>query len=91
MSNEELQLQIDDLTRRIETMEKAQNLDQNALLSNILNGLKVSSIGSYDSSLVRTVTISSTPSYFDIPENPIGTATVNISGTNYRILLYSMT
>lgn len=90
MDNKELQRQIEALTQRVETMEKAQNLDQNVLLFDSLFSDK----GGYDTDLKRTIS-GSIPSgggsySFVVPEDPVGSLKINYKGTKYRILLYSL-
>jgi len=86
MNNEELQRQIVELTQRIETMEKAQNLDQNVLLFESL----LSNKGGYDANLKRTISIGSEGGSFVVPEDPINSLELNYKGIKYRILLYSL-
>lgn len=86
MSNEELQKQIDDLQNRLNTIEKAQNIDMNALLFESLLHDKTD----YADNLKRTVSVNATPYNFQVPEDPIGALQINYKGTNYRILLYSL-
>ena len=82
-----MQEQIDDLKKRIEIMEKAQNLDQNVLLfENIFTDK-----GSYGADLTRSVSIPAGGGSFSLPENPIGTLKVEYKGVKYRLLLYSLT
>ncbi len=96
---EELQKQIEELTNKVNEMEKAQNLNQNVLLFNELDKIfptkgymKTSSVTSYGADLSRSITISSTPQSFSVPENPLKSAIITASdGIKYRILLYSLT
>lgn len=91
---EELQRQIDSLKIELETLKNARDLDHNVLMYNALfNGRDIAIVGdisSYGSNLQRTIDIDATP-IFVVPENPINSAIININGTNYRILLYSLT
>lgn len=96
---EELQLQIDELNRKIVIMEKAQNLNQNAVLFTEFDKMlpkkgytKASNVTSYGADLKRSITISSTPQTFTVPKDPIDSAIITASdGNQYRILLYSLT
>lgn len=84
---EELKRQIEELTKRVETMEKAQNLDMNTLILDSLFSEK----GDYGADLKRTITIPVGGGSFIVPENPINSLKINYKGTKYRILLYSLT
>lgn len=81
-----MEQKIKELEERILKLEMAQNLDAKELF---LEGL-LHDKGDYGSNLQRTVNVSSTPFQFTIPENPINSLQINYKGTNYRILLYSL-
>lgn len=83
---EELKLKIEQLEKRVETMEKAQNLDQNVLLFDNLFNKK----GTYGADLKRTISLTGNAQDIEVTENPINSLQFNYKGTWYRILLYSL-
>lgn len=96
---EELQKQINILNERLTSIEKAQNMDATMLVFNEIDKIlpkkgytKTSDVTDYGSDLQRSITISSTPQSFTVPENPTDSAIITASdGNKYRILLYSLT
>ena len=83
---EKLNREMEVLKKKIETIENAQNLDMNTLMFESLLKEK----GDFGADLQRNINVTGTPFLFTVPENPIGSLKLNYKGTNYRILLYSL-
>jgi SMC interacting uncharacterized protein involved in chromosome segregation len=84
---DKLNIQIEELTKKVNTLERGENIDTRELLLDSL----LSNLGDYNSTLERTISIPAGGGNFIVPENPAKTLYINYKGTNYRMFLYSLT